>query len=156
MSQTGSELTVRQHHRFPCSLPTQLAVASASADRVKLSRAALGGAAGIATTLKDISTVGAGILSKVYFPVGCKLTIAVAAPDQSTVQLSGSVIRVIMIDRAPTYLIGAVFDAGEQAPAQKLIAAVSPAAPAQPVAPAPAPAQAPAQPPQSGGADARS
>lgn len=149
MNQTGSELTVRQHYRFPCSVDTQLGVAPASADRVKLSRAALGGASGIATTLRDISTVGAGIASKVYFPVGCKLTMNIAAPDRPPVMLVGSVIRVIMIDRAPTYLIGTVFDGADETTVKQLISAVSPV----PMSPPPPAA---GTTPKSGGTDARS
>lgn len=159
MSQSASPLTVRQHHRFACSLATQVAVAPASADRVKLSRAVLGGATGIASTLRDISSVGAGISSRVYFPVGCKLTLTVVAPDQSSLKLTGSVIRTIMIDRTPTYLVGTVFDASDQPLAQELIKAIAPAIPAPPTAaaesPNPMPGSTPSETPSTGGADAR-
>ncbi len=124
MPPTPEDLTVRQHTRYACSFPAQVAIAAACADKVRLSRAVSSSATGLTATVIDVSHAGVGLSSKVFLPIGCSLNITINPADNGPpVVVVATIARAIMMDRTPTYQIGTLLDSVDEGDVNRLIAA---------------------------------
>ncbi|HNB58948.1 MAG TPA: PilZ domain-containing protein [Phycisphaerales bacterium] len=119
-----SELIVRQHERYSCSMPARLRVIPDDAVQITLSRSAGDGSGWVACTLVDCSSGGLGVQLPVFFPRGARVQIQVLnpAPAQgASPELFKGVARVqrvSMVDRTPTYYAGCLLVSGGSGMAQ--------------------------------------
>lgn len=121
----SGDLAVRLHTRHECELSAQVFVAADEQRSLALSRAALGAGGALRATLTDCSEGGLGLRTEVFLPRNAPLRVVVPCPG-----LPGApplfdglvrVRRVRMVDRAPTYYIGAAYEAGDASGAASLL-----------------------------------
>lgn len=116
MTTPAEPTVVRQHERLRCQLAALIAVASEHADRIVFAPSVThNGRPGssLAAEVIDASPGGMGIRSKVFIPKQARLTISLEAPPDALhaepLRYEATVQRVRMLDRAPTYYLGASF-----------------------------------------------
>jgi len=111
METAPSQLVVRQHERHTCSFPARGGIDAAQAEQVGIAVQLAGGGAGeTACTLTDVSHGGLGLRSAIFLPKTTRLQLHVDLADgQPPVHLALKVMRVAMVDRAPTYYLGTSF-----------------------------------------------
>lgn len=117
MSNTAEQLVVRQHERFACRIPVDVAVTQESPTRVGLSRTVGNGTGVMSATLVDCSGGGVGIESTIYLPRQTRLLVRIA-PDEggeAPLELEATVQRASMVSRKPMYYLGLSFR-GKNAP----------------------------------------
>lgn len=110
MANPVQDLNVRQHTRYACSVPAKVRIGAASADRVRLSKLALGGGSWLQATAVDLSQRGVGLRTSVFLPMNATVLIQLTMSDGTIKELTARVARVIMSDRKPTYQIGTLVD----------------------------------------------
>ncbi len=128
--QPKSEPTVvRQHERVQCQLAAVVRIAPEMEARVVFSGTVCGtGRAGgtVGAEMIDCSRGGLGLKMKVFVPKHAKLVVRVACgPEGEQHDFAVVAQRVKMLDRGPTYYVGASFPGGanEQGLVDALIAA---------------------------------
>jgi hypothetical protein len=116
----ADSLVVRQFERVRCALRGLARIAPEHERLITLSAKALdatdGGAAGGMTgTIVDLSRGGLGIRTKVFIPKQTRLIVQITDPtlggtsDSPVLTAEVRVMRVIMVDRTPTYELGTAF-----------------------------------------------
>lgn len=90
-------------------MPAALTVAPDSPTRVRLSRAVGNGTGVVAVTIVDCSAGGVGIECPVYLPRHARVQLVVEGDRSGALELEGTVQRVGMISRNPTYYLGLSF-----------------------------------------------
>ena len=124
MSPIPQDLTVRQHARYACAFPAQVAIAASCTEKVRLTRAVGSTTTGLAATVIDVSHAGVGLSSTVYLPIGCVLNITInPADDGPPVVVVATIARAIMVDRSPTYQLGTLLESVDEGNVNRLIAA---------------------------------
>ncbi|MFN0011178.1 MAG: hypothetical protein ACKVS8_05975 [Phycisphaerales bacterium] len=112
---------VRQHERIQCRLAASVGVAQEMADRVVFSGLVCGsGRAGgtVVADLIDCSRGGLGLRMKVFVPKHTRLVVkAACGPMGEPGEFLVVAQRVKMLDRGPTYYVGASFPADANAAA---------------------------------------
>lgn len=120
MAKASPDLSVRQHERFSCDLPAEITIAPACAGQVRPMGVAQSAVGVIPGRLTDASKGGIGLRTGVYLPKHCRIAVRVADPERAgEAVLVGTLVvqRTAMLDRAPTYYVGAAFEGtggGEQ------------------------------------------
>ncbi|MBL0926563.1 MAG: PilZ domain-containing protein [Phycisphaerales bacterium] len=123
MSQTpstpASDLIVRQHERYRCSLAAVARIAGESAGRVSPSPSVTE-SGGIRVSVVDCSAGGLGLRSSVFLPKSAELDVELqAGAGQSPAVVRVRIQRVAMLDRTPSYYLGCAMtdatDAGRAA-----------------------------------------
>lgn len=108
-------LVVRRHERLNCRLPATVRVRDDSAVPVSLSRTVGDGAGCVPVTVVDCSEGGAGIECGCFLPRATTVVLRVPMSGiDGTLECVGTIQRVMMISRSPTYYLGVSF-AGEGA-----------------------------------------
>lgn len=116
-------LVVRQSERHRCDIPARLVIDPAHAERVVLTKSARSADGSVAARVIDCSLGGLGIESSVFIPKGCRLIVVCVGDAAEEHGFAGEYIsrvqRVLMLSRAPSYLIGTlhVRDASDEADA---------------------------------------
>ena len=111
MPSPASELAVRGSARYECSLDAQLAVGSEHARLVKPDKSAPGAGGPVRAVVVDLSLGGAGFRSPLFFPRTARVSMTLIPPGKTVAIVAElRVRRVMMLDRAPTYYIGAGFE----------------------------------------------
>lgn len=103
-------LVVRHAERHRCDIPARLVIDPIHAEKVVLSKSARTADGGVPATVMDCSLGGLGLRSTVFFPKGCRLVVVCSHTppngDRFEAEFLVRVQRVVMLDRAPNYLIG--------------------------------------------------
>ena len=117
MADQTADLSVRRHERRACDCPALLAVAPESCASVRLARSITATDGALGVRVVDFSEGGIGLRSSVFLPVSCRVQVRVAlgpAPEAGHIEVAARIQRVAMLDRVPSYYLGASFlDAGE-------------------------------------------
>lgn len=115
MQSKNEPQVVRQHERVQCQLAAVVGVAPEMEGRVVFSGSVCGtGRAGgtVGAEMIDCSRGGLGLKMKVFVPKHAKLVVRVACgPAGEAREFAVVAQRVKMLDRGPTYYVGASFPA---------------------------------------------
>lgn len=123
MSRPSTELSVRQHERFPCDMAITLRIGQSCAAKVRLARGVGGLDGRVPGRLSSVSQGGVEVRVPVFVPIGAAIDICVAdAAGKPLGEVSARVVRTAMLDRRPTYALGAVVDAAHAAVMTSLVA----------------------------------
>jgi hypothetical protein len=123
MSRPSTELSVRQHERFPCDMAIAMRIGEAFAARVRLARGVASVDGRVAGRLSSVSQGGVEIRVPLFVPVGATIDVRVAdAAGKPLADITARVVRTAMLDRRPIYALGAVVDAAQ---AQSMTALVA-------------------------------
>ncbi|GJM18840.1 MAG: hypothetical protein DHS20C14_10530 [Phycisphaeraceae bacterium] len=104
---------VRRAQRFDVVLPASVRIGDEHADVVRFGPRAGDRQGWAEGDLMDIGSAGAGFIGTVFFPRGTKVVLRIfdlgKRDDEPVLEVPGKVVRVIMTDRRPAYLIGVGF-----------------------------------------------
>ncbi len=110
----SGNLTVRRAVRHDVAMRGRFAVAASHAGAVKYAQAVTGRDGWIDADVVDLSDRGLGMMSAVFVPRRCLLTIRISLPEadqgQPLLEATARAQRVLMTDRRPAYLIGVSFE----------------------------------------------
>lgn len=112
----NQELAIRRSTRHDVVIPARIRVAPVHSAAVKLSAASGVRDGWLDVDVVDFSSGGVGILSPVFLPRGCVLTVRLLTPadegnpESMLLEVQVRVQRVVMTDRRPAYLMGTAFD----------------------------------------------
>ena len=107
----SSDLAVRGSARYQCGIDALLVVGQEHAKLVRPDKSATGAGGPVSIQVVDISLGGAGLRCALFFPRLCRLSLTLTPPGGSQpITLDLRAHRVTMLDRAPTYYIGAGFE----------------------------------------------
>lgn len=113
MSTSATDLAVRGHERYQCSLPAVLAVGAEHAKLIRLDKSAPGAGGPASVSIVDLSMGGVGIKSPLFFPLTTRLVLHLTPPSGDVthaIPLNLRVQRVMMLDRSPAYYLGTAFE----------------------------------------------
>lgn len=119
---SSHDLVVRRTLRHDVVLRGRLSVAGPHTSAVRLGRGSGARDNSIEADLVDVSVGGVGFLSTVFLPKRLRVEVQVLDPRSGTPLLScrGRVMRVLMTDRRPMYMLGVEFDDLDQETASRL------------------------------------
>ncbi len=105
---------VRRAKRFDVVLPASICVGEEHADLVRFGPRAGDRSGWIEGDLIDLGTAGAGFMSTTFIPRGAKVVLRLFdlgnRDGDPILELKGTLVRVVMTDRRPAYLLGIGFD----------------------------------------------
>lgn len=103
-----NELAVRQSQRHDVALKGSVQVDADHAAIVKLSKTSGARDGALPVDIVDLSSKGLGFLVPVFLPKGLAVLVSVTDPKGgvSLLSIRGKVMRTVMTDRRPMYLIG--------------------------------------------------
>lgn len=109
MASASENLVVRQHERIECQFAGGVRVAPAQNQAIRIASNVVDASNCVPASVRDCSMGGVGLHTGVFLPKRSQLTLVLAIgtdPDQSFA-LDLKVMRVVMLDRTPTYYLGA-------------------------------------------------
>lgn len=113
--QGAESLVVRTHQRVRCTLAGHAEIATEHASLIVLSTNAVDSAGALPGSIVDVSRGGFAFRTKVYLPKQARLVITITDPLAADEEFRPArsaqvkVMRVVMVDRAPTYELGTAF-----------------------------------------------
>jgi len=106
---------VRRARRFDVVLPASLGIGEAHQDVVHFGPRAGDRSGWIEGDLIDIGTAGAGFMGTTFMPRGTRVILKIfklgEREGDPLLEVEGTIVRVVMTDRRPAYLLGIGFDA---------------------------------------------
>jgi hypothetical protein len=129
--QGAESLVVRAHERVRCELAGGASVAAEHAAMIVLASSAVDGSGSVVSTIVDLSRGGVGFRTKVYLPKQARLIVKITDPaagatdTEAALTVLVKVMRVMMVDRGPTYEIGTAFVDPSQAMKDKVMALIA-------------------------------
>lgn len=118
---------VRRARRYDVVLPASIGVGQAHEDLVRFGPRAGDRSGWIEGDLLDIGTAGAGFMGTTFMPRGTAVSLRLfelgKRDEDPMLEIKGTIVRVVMTDRRPAYLLGVGFDP-EDVKAQKHVEAL--------------------------------
>ena len=115
---------VRRARRFDVVLPASIGVREDHQDLIRFGPRAGDRSGWIEGDLIDIGTAGAGFMGTTFMPKGTKVTLRLfhlgKRDEDPMLEIQGTIVRVVMTDRRPAYLLGVGFDPEDTEAHQKI------------------------------------
>ncbi|MEQ8850289.1 MAG: PilZ domain-containing protein [Phycisphaerales bacterium] len=119
MASADPGVIVRRARRFDVVLPASMAVGEAHKDIVQFGPRAGDRAGWIEGDLIDIGVAGAGFMGTTFMPRGARVVLRIfelgGRDGDPLLEIEGTIVRTVMTDRRPAYLLGIGFDAENEA-----------------------------------------
>ena len=108
------DFAIRRTQRHDLALPARFCVAPEHAGVVKFSAASGARDGWIDGGVVDVSSGGLGLVSPIFVPRRCLVTVRVRAEESdespTILEVAARVQRIVMTDRRPAYLLGTAYE----------------------------------------------